>query len=339
MENESALVTIAIPLYNAEKLVPRCIQSLQRQTHAALDILIVDDGSTDASGAIADQYAATDSRVRVIHTPNGGTSRARNIAIDSAKGQWLMFCDADDFFTEDAVETAVRFATENHLQVARFAAHMVFPDGRKTAMRFPPFEAGACSAVMRGDAFLAQCYTFRSPIAIVVWAALYDVAFVRSAHVRFPDGQNVGEDYYFSTLLYLKAERVAYLNHVLYQYVHNAASVTHAGKSAAKQAGTLSCLNLLEPVFRGTPNTPAKAKVAENCAVYYMRCAGTKEIWNSPHRQIVNFSFAKGKVKKPHLRIAEFLFRRCPVVFVYASQIARFIWRALQSLRGLDFYG
>lgn len=92
----SPLISIIVPVYNTGKYLDRCIQSVLAQTYTNWELLLIDDGSTDSSGAICDKYAAEDNRIRVFHKENGGVSSARNLGLDNAKGDWITFIDADD---------------------------------------------------------------------------------------------------------------------------------------------------------------------------------------------------------------------------------------------------
>ena len=91
------MISIIVPVYNTEKYLDRCIQSILAQTYTDFELLLINDGSTDSSGAICDKYAERDSRVRVFHKENGGASSARNVGLDNAKGEWVTFCDSDDW--------------------------------------------------------------------------------------------------------------------------------------------------------------------------------------------------------------------------------------------------
>ena len=91
------LVSMIVPVYCMEPYLHRCVDSLTAQTHRNIEIILVDDGSTDLSGAICDEYAAADDRVRVVHQPNAGVSVARNVGIEAARGRWLAFVDPDDW--------------------------------------------------------------------------------------------------------------------------------------------------------------------------------------------------------------------------------------------------
>ena len=90
------IISIIVPVYNTEKYLDQCIQSVLAQTYTNWELLLIDDGSTDSSGAICDKYAAEDNRIRVFHKENGGVSSARNLGLDNAQGEWISFVDADD---------------------------------------------------------------------------------------------------------------------------------------------------------------------------------------------------------------------------------------------------
>lgn len=93
----SPKISVIVPVYNAERWLHRCIDSILAQTFTDYELLLIDDGSTDASGAICDEYAQRDTRIRVFHKPNGGVSSARNLGLDNAQGEWISFVDSDDW--------------------------------------------------------------------------------------------------------------------------------------------------------------------------------------------------------------------------------------------------
>ena len=97
-------ISVIVPVYNTEKYLQRCIDSILLQSFTDFELLLIDDGSTDSSGTICDKYAEQDSRIRVFHKANGGASSARNIGLDNAIGEWVCFVDSDDSLTRDAVE-------------------------------------------------------------------------------------------------------------------------------------------------------------------------------------------------------------------------------------------
>ena len=109
----SELISVIVPVYNVEKYLDKCIQSILGQTYSNIELLLIDDGSTDSSGAICDKYVTQDSRVRVFHKSNEGVSAARNWGLDNAKGEWIAFVDADDWIDSDMYERMYNAAVQN----------------------------------------------------------------------------------------------------------------------------------------------------------------------------------------------------------------------------------
>lgn len=119
----SSLVTIIVPVYNAEKYLCQCVESIINQTYDNLEIILVDDGSTDDSSTICDEYANKDSRVRVIHKRNGGVSSARNVGLDGANGVYVAFVDADDYIELDLVAKAYEAITASGADLLKFGVY------------------------------------------------------------------------------------------------------------------------------------------------------------------------------------------------------------------------
>lgn len=126
------LVSIIVPVYNTGEYLIPCLQSLCDQSYKNLEIILVDDGSTDGSGAVCDEFARRDDRIRVIHQPNAGVSAARNAGLDAASGAYLTFVDADDGLVPEAVETALRYLRENNADVVTYGWRKVFSDDGHT---------------------------------------------------------------------------------------------------------------------------------------------------------------------------------------------------------------
>ena len=113
------IVSIIVPVYNTEKFLHRCIDSILAQTYTDFELLLIDDGSKDSSGTICDEYAAQDTRVRVFHKENGGVSSARNVGLDNARGEWITFVDADDWISKDYLEE-LAMHSDSDLVIADF---------------------------------------------------------------------------------------------------------------------------------------------------------------------------------------------------------------------------
>ena len=111
------LISIIVPVYNVEKYLRECLDSIINQTYKNIEIILVDDGSTDGSGAICDEYALIDNRISVLHISNGGVSNARNLGIDNAHGEYIMFVDADDIIMPYVIEHGVKLAVDSDVDI------------------------------------------------------------------------------------------------------------------------------------------------------------------------------------------------------------------------------
>lgn len=123
------LISVIVPVYNIEKYLERCVVSIKNQTYADVEILLVDDGSTDSSGKICDRMAEEDERIRVFHKENGGSSSARNVGIAEAKGEYLGFVDSDDYISENMYELLWRAIEESGAEIAQVGRDEIDEEG------------------------------------------------------------------------------------------------------------------------------------------------------------------------------------------------------------------
>lgn len=110
-------ISVIVPVCNVEQYLPRCIDSILAQTFKNFELLLVDDGSQDSSGEICDEYAERDNRIKVFHKENGGVSSARNVGLDNAKGEWIIFCDSDDEFYCNAFKSYNDIIQKNDVDI------------------------------------------------------------------------------------------------------------------------------------------------------------------------------------------------------------------------------
>ena len=124
-----AKVSVIIPVYNVEKYLSKCIDSVVHQTESDIEIILIDDGSTDACGQICDSYANADSRIAVIHQKNSGLGAARNVGIQTATAPYLLFVDSDDYIDTDLIEKAYKASQEQHADIVMFGYNRIHEDG------------------------------------------------------------------------------------------------------------------------------------------------------------------------------------------------------------------
>lgn len=134
-------ISIIVPIYNVEKYIRQCLDSIVNQTYRNLEIILVDDGSPDACGAVCDEYAKMDGRITVIHKENAGVGAARNDGIDRATGEWLMFVDPDDWLELDCCENAIKAAQKSDCDVIYFQSDKRDKTGNLIQVR-PKQESG-----------------------------------------------------------------------------------------------------------------------------------------------------------------------------------------------------
>ena len=130
MPTHTPAISIIVPIYNVERYLCECIDSIIAQTFVDWELLLIDDGSTDNSRLICEDYASKDKRIRVTHKPNGGVSSARNLGLDHAQGEYLTFVDADDWIDKDNLEICVSAMEQNRLDVLQFPFKRIGADGK-----------------------------------------------------------------------------------------------------------------------------------------------------------------------------------------------------------------
>lgn len=132
-ERKLAMISVIVPVYNVEKYLPRCIESILGQTYTDIELILIDDGSADKSGAICDMFASKDKRILVIHKANGGVSSARNEGLKKCSGKYVSFVDADDWIEPNMFEKILCFLEESGSDFAVFNEKRVYLDGDKVA--------------------------------------------------------------------------------------------------------------------------------------------------------------------------------------------------------------
>ena len=189
-------VSIIIPVYNSEKYLQDCLDSVLSQTFTDFEVLLVDDGSKDGSGAICDAYAAKDSRIRVLHKENGGVSSARNHGIDNARGEYIVFADSDDRMTDVYLEHLMQSEADLVLSgVQKF--------GEKDTVRMPArrddFGIGGFAAHWNTPPEMNYLYCY-------TWAKRFRTDIIRAHGIRFEESLFFSEDMCFNMSYYYFAE-------------------------------------------------------------------------------------------------------------------------------------
>ena len=222
------LISIIVPVYNVSEYLCECIDSILTQTYQNLEIILVDDGSTDNSPALCDSYALKDSRVKVIHQINQGLSAARNKGYETSKGAYIAFVDGDDTIFHTYIETLHKLIIKNNAQIAICAYTRTRNDSEKGNE--------AEDYVMTSEKMLKEWHGKRKSIETVAWNKLYSREIFESFQdcKIFPEGK-IHEDIYTSHLFVNFAKTIAVTNKKLYFYRMRGESISRTyTKEAAK---------------------------------------------------------------------------------------------------------
>ncbi len=295
---DGCLISVIVPVYNAERYLARCVESILAQTHGELELILVDDGSTDGSGALCDGFAMRDGRVRVVHKANGGVSAARNDGIEAARGEWIAFCDNDDFYAPTMLERLLEMCLAGDCAMAQCR----------------PARGTACSLstplpqpvkILTSREMLESFYTEAS---IYIWDKLYHRSVWNT--VRFPAGSYTGEDLAVVHLLIEAAGgvgsgRIATTNEQLYYHFRNPGSVMGRGFDVRWATGALTArLEFARDrgLVRLAADTAAKRVYEERFLLTmnrrHNRDAASRAAFAAEHKQLLRRYYRDAKATK-----------------------------------------
>lgn len=205
------IISIIVPVYNAEFYLSRCINSILSQTFTDFELLLIDDGSTDQSSEICDKYAVKDARIRVFHKKNGGVSSTRNVGLDEAKGEWIMFVDADDYLLKKSLELLLKESNADlivggfsRIHLSSGKVYSFVPDHRiiriGTSIVFPEDWVG----------------TYLS----TPWCKLFKKEIIKNKKIRFRQDLFYGEDTDFVFRYTIEIGSIQFISEQVYCYCY-----------------------------------------------------------------------------------------------------------------------
>lgn len=209
-------VSVIIPIYNAEKFLSLCLESIINQTYKNLEIVLVNDGSLDNSIEICRQYAERDNRIKIIDDKNRGVSYARNKGIEKATGQYILFIDSDDIVKKNYIDILVKKINKNtNLDMAVCAYEEVNLNcNKKKNYNIDNSKIALLTGSLKKDYYLIREF-LNTP-----WGKLYKTQIIKKHNIRFPDKCNIAEDQIFNYQYYLYVKEYIYINEPLYVYMH-----------------------------------------------------------------------------------------------------------------------
>lgn len=205
-------ISVIVPVYNAERYIKRCIESILSQTFRDFELILIDDGSKDKSGEICDKYATEDERVKVIHKENGGVSKARNTGLDIASGKYVEMVDADDYLSKDTLEKLYKRAEDNNSDVVVFGIRNICGD----LIRQTDVYDGDCTL----EQFLTKFEDYVSNAILgASWNKLYKKEII--GDIRYNENLKYNEDTHFNFDVLSNCKTVSAQSWVWYNYVND----------------------------------------------------------------------------------------------------------------------
>lgn len=206
--------SIIVPVYNVEKEIKKCLDSIKNQTYGDFEVLCVDDCGKDSSMDIVREYAQKDNRFKILtHEHNRGVSAARNTGLDNASGEYTMFVDSDDWLETNALEIIKNNFDKSKSEVIVFNIYNCYPDGKKEINDTTNFKKSNQTQVLLTENNLN---TFIG----VVWNRAYKTSLINDNHIRFPEGMIIEDsDFTFKISMHIKS--VFIIEDVLYNYLRN----------------------------------------------------------------------------------------------------------------------
>ena len=213
------LISIIVPVYNSERFLKRCVESLINQSYKNIEIILIDDGSLDGSPQICDEYSASDCRIKVIHKPNGGVSSARNTGLDLCEGQFISFVDSDDYVHPLFLEILYKFIKENNADISQCWSKFVSKD-----IDYNCIIIGNNFEIIDRNEALYRCVKKRDALYYcIACVKLFSKEVVKD--IRFPEIVNA-EDVKFCIDSFLASKKIIICNYQLYYYFKHPGSAT-----------------------------------------------------------------------------------------------------------------
>ena len=235
---EKGLVTVVLPIYNVEKYLNRCIESVANQTYKNLEILLIDDGSPDNCPKICDEWAERDRRIRVIHKQNAGLGMARNTGIDNATGEYICFFDSDDYVDKNTIEESFLLAQKENADVVIFGLNTVSKNGNIINSFIPFAEPETYGGIQVQNDFLPE-YIAPDPLGdgyrkfyMSSCVALYSMDVIKNNNFHFVSERDIiSEDIYSLIKLFSFVKKVAILPKACYYYCENNTSLSRTHRA------------------------------------------------------------------------------------------------------------
>lgn len=318
------LISVVVPVYNVQKYLEKCVQSIIAQDYKNLEIILVDDGSTDESGKICDSLADRDNRIKVIHKKNGGLSSARNAGIDIATGNYIGFVDSDDFIEKEMYSILMENIKKYDSSISICSFKYVFDNGKE----YSNFKVKKEYSFEFFDA-IKEMNTFEK-FDMSACTKLFDMKLFEN--IRFPEGK-LSEDFYIMYKLFERSRKVSYTTLPLYNYFQRKNSITKSKRiNHDFEKAAFEQMKYLEDKYPELKDIVHAAYASANLTVYdfYLK--------NEVRCPSNTLSLFKRNVKENYLHIKNskmygFKKRVQIFLFIYCLPLYKFAFNVYRKIR------
>mgnify|MGYP005811608237 FL=1 len=283
-------LSIIIPLYNSQDFIGNCLESLLRQDYNDIEIIVVNDGSTDNSKNIVERLAKENSNIRLLDKTNGGIGTARNLGVDKATGQYLYFIDSDDYIVENTLSLLMSIILNNNLEILGFATRNTKLLNQNTSSNKHMFHSESNISIHTGEEFIGK-YNYRTE----VWWYIIKKDFYDNSELRFHPRKFV-QDSYFTPSLFLKAKRIGFIPIDVHRYVTNVNSITNTDSPEHIQKhmnDLLFAISQLHKLIKKAKTNECKNRLKNRQQSYvfffFIRFAKSKMAFNELNQVIKEF--------------------------------------------------
>ena len=245
--NNTPLISVIVPVYNVEQYLRKCIESIINQTYEYLQIILVDDGSTDDSGKICDEYKAIDERIIVIHQKNKGLVGARNTGLEVANGEYIGFVDSDDYVDREMYDSLLKYAMLENADMVH-SGYYVYKWG--TERECINFNRCIIEKQSMHENFLDEILSLKTNVAPSIWSKLFKRELIKRCYEDVEDMSSYGEDLICLISVIIQPCRIALYDKAFYHYREREESISHIKKSNSLEKELALCENIKKVLIK-----------------------------------------------------------------------------------------
>lgn len=285
----NSLISIVVPVYNVEQYIDKCIDSIINQTYKNIEIILVDDGSTDNSGTLCDNYAQKDKRIKVVHKSNGGLSDARNVGILESKGEYIFFVDSDDSIEHNTISNLTAVLKNEDYDIICGNGIRCFSNGQKKKIIKID-----CESDFSGLDYICKRILTKSYYP-AVWLNLYSSKLIKENKIFFKKGR-LHEDEEWTPRIFIKAKKVKFIDSINYNYLIRENSITNKKDKTKNALDIIETCYELEQYFINQIHNVKKLSILNSYLGYlYLGGINMGKLYRKPYKNRIRKLFIIGK--------------------------------------------